>query len=262
MPCFAANISTMFTEHPVAGRFAAARAAGFRAVEYLFPYGEPVDEIKRRLDETAIRMVLLNTPLGDAASGERGLAAVPGRQRDFLAYFDHAMGYARALDVPMIHVMAGVVPEEERQAAEAVFVDNVREACDIAAADGIRILLEPLNHQDTPGYFLTLTRETRRLIVAIGRDNVRLQYDLYHRQIVEGNLALGIADNLDLIGHIQFSSVPGRHEPKYGEVNLPYLFDVCDRLGYDGWIGCEYRPMTTTSEGLGWGTPYGLGTDR
>ena len=137
--------------------------------------------------------------------------------------------------------------------------ENIRHAADIAATHGIRILLEPLNHEDTPGYFLTLTAETRRLIKAVGRDNVRLQYDLYHRQIMEGNLARGIADNLDLIAHIQFSSVPGRHEPEFGEVNLPYLFEVCDRLGYDGWIGCEYRPMTTASEGIGWGKPYGLG---
>ena len=262
MPRFAANVSTMFPEVPVDERFAAARAMGFHAVEYLFPYAEPVDEIKRRLDATGIRMILLNTPLGDAANGDRGLAALPARQAEFGQHFDQAMGYARTLDVPMIHVMAGIVPEAEREAAEPALVDNVRRAADIAANHGIRVLLEPLNHEDTPGYFLTLTAETRRLIQAIGRDNVLLQYDLYHRQIMEGNLARSIADNLDLIGHIQFSSVPGRHEPQHGEVNLPFLFDLCDRLGYDGWIGCEYRPLTTTAEGLGWGRPYGLGKNR
>ena len=259
MPRFAANVSTMFPDLPVAERFAAARAIGFRAVEYLFPYGESPEEIQRRLHETNIRMILLNTPLGDASRGERGLAAMPGRRADFLGHFEQALCYARTLDVSMIHVMAGVVAEEQRNDAEAVFSENVRHAADVAAAHGIRILLEPLNHEDTPGYFITLTRETRRLITAIDRDNVRLQYDLYHRQIMEGNLARGIADNLDVIGHIQFSSVPGRHEPQYGEVNLAYLFDVCDHLGYDGWIGCEYRPMTTAAEGLGWGRPYGLG---
>ena len=258
MPRFAANVSTMFPDLPVAERFAAARAIGFDAVEYLFPYAERPGEIRRRLHDTGIRMILLNTPLGDGSGGERGLAAVPGRQADFLRHFEQALGYARTLDVPMIHVMAGVVPEEQRGDAELVFAENVRHAADIAATHGIRILLEPLNHEDTPGYFLTLTTEARRLIQAIGRDNIALQYDLYHRQIMEGNLARGLADNIDLIAHIQFSSVPGRHEPQFGEVNMPYLFEVCDRLGYDGWIGCEYRPMTTTSEGIGWGRPYGL----
>ncbi|MDE0661553.1 MAG: TIM barrel protein [Gammaproteobacteria bacterium] len=259
MPRFAANVSTMFPDLPVAERFGAARAIGFEAVEYLFPYAESPGEIRRRLSETGVRIILLNTPLGDASAGERGLAAVPGRQADFKDHFEQALCYARTLDVPMIHVMAGVVADEHRNDAEAVFAENVRHAADAAATHGIRILLEPLNHEDTPGYFLTLTAETRRLIQAIGRDNVRMQYDLYHRQIMEGNLARGIADNLDLIAHIQFSSVPGRHEPQFGEVNLPYLFDVCDRLGYDGWIGCEYRPMTTVADGLGWGRPYGLG---
>ena len=259
MPRFAANVSTMFPDRPVADRFSAARAAGFDAVEYLFPYAENPNEIASRLRATGIRMILVNTPLGDAASGERGLAAVPGRQADFRTHFDEALAYARTLDVPMVHVMAGIVTGAQRTEAEAVFVDNVRHAADVAATHGIRILLEPLNHEDTPGYFLTLTAETRRLMERIGRDNVRLQYDLYHRQIMEGNLAHGIADNLDLIAHIQFSSVPGRHEPQFGEVNMPYLFETCDRLGYDGWIGCEYRPMTTTAEGIGWGRPYGLG---
>ncbi|MCY4057314.1 MAG: TIM barrel protein, partial [Gammaproteobacteria bacterium] len=239
----------MFPDLPVAERFAAARAIGFEAVEYLFPYGESPEEIKRCLRDTGIRMILLNTPLGDASSGERGLAAVPDRQADFKHHFEQSLGYARTLDVPMIHAMAGVVPEEQRTDAEVVFAENVRHAADVAATHGIRILLEPLNHEDTPGYFLTLTAETRRLIQAIGRDNVRLQYDLYHRQIMEGNLARGLADNIDLIAHIQFSSVPGRHEPQFGEVNMPYLFEVCDRLGYDGWIGCEYRPKTTVVDG-------------
>ena len=259
MPRFAANVSTMFPDLPVAERFAAAKAMGFQAVEYLFPYGESPGNIRQRLCETGIRMVLLNTPLGDAGGGERGLAAVPGRQADFRHHFEQSLRYARTLDVPMIHVMAGVVAEEQRIDAEAVFAENVRHAADIAAPHGIRILLEPLNHEDTPGYYLTLTAETRRMIQSIGRDNVRMQYDLYHRQIMEGNLARGITENLDLIAHIQFSSVPGRHEPQFGEVNMPYLFDACDRLGYDGWIGCEYRPMTTAAEGLSWGRPYGLG---
>ena len=259
LPRFAANINTMFPDVPVAKRALAARDLGFDAVEFLFPYADPATEIRRWLDDTGMRMVLLNTPLGDGAKGERGLAAIPGRQADFRDQFEQALDYALVLDVSMIHVMAGVVADHDRDEARSVFVDNVRFAADRAAEHDIRILLEPLNSEDTPGYLLTYTDETRRCIEAVGRDNVRLQYDFYHRQIMEGNLARHLADNLDIIGHIQFSSVPGRHEPQYGEVHLPYLFQRCDALGYDGWIGCEYRPKTTAAEGLGWGKPYGLG---
>ena len=252
----------MFPELPVAQRFGAARAVGFEAVEYLFPYADPVANVRRWLDESGVEMILLNTPLGNAANGERGLAALPGRQADFRQHFDRALDYASALDVGMIHVMAGVVPEAQRTEAAAVFVDNVQQAAERAAERDICILLEPLNTRDTPGYFLAYTDETRDFIRAIGCGNVRMQFDIYHRQIMEGDLARRLAQHLDCIGHIQFSSVPGRHEPQYGEVNLPHLFEVCDRLGYAGWIGCEYRPKTTTCEGLGWGRPYGLGTPQ
>ena len=252
----------MFPEVAVAARFAAARRAGFTAVEFLFPYAEHAGEIRRWLDDAGIDMILLNTPLGDAAAGERGLAALPGRQEEFRQDFERALDYARQLDVSMIHVMAGVVGDEERTDALAVFAHNVGYAADRAAPHGIRILLEPLNDEDTPGYLLTHAAQARRCIEAAGRANIRLQFDFYHRQIMEGNLGRGLADHLDIIGHIQFSSVPGRHEPQHGEVHLPFLFDLCDRLGYGGWIGCEYRPKTTTLEGLSWGAPYGLGPGR
>ena len=250
----------MFPDLRVAERMRAARDLGFVAVEFLSPYPDPATEIRRWLDDAGLEMILLNTPPGDVAAGERGLAGVPGRQADFRDLFGHALDYALSLDVPMIHVLAGVVADRDRKEALSVFTENVRFAADRAAERGIRILLEPLNSEDTPGYLLTLTDETRRCIEAVGRDNVRLQFDFYHRQVMEGNLARRLAENLDIIGHIQFSSVPGRHEPQHGEVNLPYLFQLCDALGYDGWIGCEYRPKTTVLEGLTWGERYGLGT--
>lgn len=259
MPRFAANISMMFPDLPAAERMRAARDLGFTAVEFLSPYADPAVEVKRWLDDAGLTMILLNTPPGDAAGGERGLAGVPGREADFRDHFEQALDYAVALDVPMVHVLAGVVAKHDRDDALSVLVGNVRFAADRAAQRGIRILLEPLNSEDMPGYLLTRTDETRRCIEAIDRENVRLQFDFYHRQVMEGNLARRLAGNLDIIGHIQFSSVPGRHEPQYGEVNLPYLFGLCDALGYDGWIGCEYRPKTTVVEGLTWGEPYGLG---
>lgn len=259
MPKFAANVSMMFPDVPVEARFQAARDLGFTAVEYLFPYAQSPAEVKAGVREAGVAMILLNTPLGDVANGERGLAAVPGREADFRRDFDRAMNYAVDVGVPMIHVMAGVVDAADRDAAAAVLVRNVRGAADVAASHGIDVLLEPLNSEDTPGYFLTGTEETRQLIDAIERDNVRLQFDFYHRQIMEGNLQRRLVENLDVIGHIQFSSVPGRHEPQHGEVNMAYLFAACDRLGYDGWVGCEYRPKTTVREGLTWAAAYGLG---
>ena len=249
----------MFAATPVAERCQAARDLGFEAVEYLFPYAERPAAVRSALDNAGVDLVLLNTPLGDAANGERGLAALPGREADFRRHFDLALEYAVPLGAPMVHVMAGVVAPADRDAARQVLVENVRAAADVAAQHGIDVLLEPLNSRDTPGYYLTGTAQTRQIVEATGRANVRLQFDFYHRQIMEGDLERRLAENLDVIGHVQFSSVPGRHEPHHGEVNMAFLFDALDRLGYEGWVGCEYRPKTTVREGMVWAAPYGLG---
>ncbi len=260
MPRFAANVSMMFAELPVAERFAAARKAGFQAVEYLAPYADPIAEVRRWIDDAGVEMILLNTLPGDAEAGERGLAALPGREADFREHFEQALAYATGLGAGMIHVMAGVVPDGiEREDSEATFVANLRRAAPEAARHDIALLLEPLNTVDMPGYLHTRCDQTRRIIEAAAQPNVRLQYDFYHRQVMEGNLAPNLRQHFDLVGHIQFSSLPGRHEPQHGEVNMPFLFDVVDSLGYDGWIGCEYSPKAGTLEGLSWGRPWGLG---
>ncbi len=260
MPRFAANVSTMFTELEVPKRFQAARDAGFEAVEYLHPYDYSIAELEQWLADAGLDMILLNTSRGDAARGERGFAALPGREADFHEHFNVALEYASGLGVGMMHLMAGVVPAgADRRNCEEVFVANLQSVADLARAQGVTILLEPLNTQDVPGYLHTRTEDTRRIIEAVGSDNVLMQFDFYHRQIMEGNLAARLRDNLEIVGHIQFSSVPGRHEPQHGEVNMPFLFDVVDALGYAGWIGCEYGPKTTTMEGLSWGAAYNLG---
>ena len=260
MPRFAANLSTMFPELPLAERFRAARETGFRAVEVLRPYDHPVAEVKGWLDAAGLELILINTLPGDPDAGERGLAALPGREADFRAIFDQALEYATGLGAGMIHVLAGVVPDGvPAETCEAIFIENLREAAPRAGAAGVRLMLEPLNLRDAPGYLHTNTRHTRRLIEQAGIANLFLQYDLYHMQIMEGDLAEGIRRNRDLIGHIQFSSVPGRNEPQFGEVNAAFMFDAIDAVGYDGWVGAEYTPKGETLEGLSWGRPYGLG---
>ena len=260
MPRFAANLSTMLTEVPFAARFAAARALGFRAVEYLFPYDVSPRVFRELLDAAGLELVLINTAPGDRAAGEFGLAALPGREAEFRSQFEQALDYADALGAAMIHVMAGVVPPGVgRERCVSVFVDNLRTAASLARQRGVRLLLEPLNRRDVPRYLHASVAETRAIIEQIGHANVQLQFDCYHLQITQGDLGASLRENLDVIGHVQFSSVPGRHEPQFGEVNMPWLFDLLDALGYRGWIGCEYTPKTTTAAGLDWGAAYGLG---
>lgn len=260
MPKFAANLSMMYPEFDVPDRFEQAHRAGFSAVEFLQPYAYDTNQMGDWLAASDLRLILINTPMGDVRAGERGLAGLPGREADFDRAMHQALDFATALSVPMIHLMAGVVPagESQRRARET-FIDNVIRTADIASESGIRLLLEPLNPVDLPGYLYSRADEVAALINEIDRPNVQLQYDFYHLQLSQGNLAAGLREYLPLIGHIQFSSVPGRFEPQYGEVNLPFLFNVLDEIGYAGWVGCEYRPKTTTAEGLAWAKPYGLG---
>jgi hydroxypyruvate isomerase len=260
MPRFAANLTTMFPEWPLIERFKAAADVGFTAVELLQPYPVPVADIAEQLKLQNLQLILINTPMGDVANGERGLAALPGREEDFRQAFAQSLEYAIRLKVPMIHVMAGVVPDGVSNSDCCdTFVRNLKQAAVDAASNDIQLLLEPLNTLDVPGYLYTSTAEARNIIERVGQPNVRLQYDFYHLQIMQGNLAAGVSNNLDIIGHIQFSSVPGRHEPQFGEVNLGFLFDFLDEVNYAGWVGCEYRPKESTLEGLSWASQYGLG---
>lgn len=253
MPRFAANLSTLFTELPFLDRFAAAAAAGFRGVEYLFPYEFPKEAIAERLAAHGLTQVLFNLPPGDWHAGERGIAALAGRQEEFRESVDLALDYARATGCRTLHVMAGVVTDEAgRAAAWDRYLESLRHACGRAAADGITLVVEPLNTRDVPGYLLTRQAEARQAIEAVGAANLGLQFDLYHCQITEGDLSVHLRDYADVIRHIQIAGVPDRHEPDTGEVNFPYLFDAIDRQGYAGWVGCEYRPRGETTAGLGW----------
>ncbi len=253
MPKFAANLSMMFTEAPFLDRFERAAAAGFRAVEYLFPYEHEPATLAGRLDGHGLQQVLFNLPPGDWAAGDRGLAALPGREAEFARSVERALGYAEALRCPQVHAMAGVPPAGvTRGEGDAVYLANLRAAAERLARHGVRLLIEPINRRDMPGYFLATVEEARAVIERVGHPNLFLQMDLYHAQIMGGDLATRIAANLPLIRHFQIAGVPERHEPDGGEVNYAYLFDLIDRLGYDGWIGCEYRPKGNTLDGLGW----------
>jgi hydroxypyruvate isomerase len=259
MPRFAANISTMFTERPFAERIQAAADAGFKAVECQFPYEVEPGELEARLDRAGLDMVLLNTPAGDFAAGERGLAGLPGRETEFRAGLDRALEYASRLGCPQIHVMAGVRPEGvAKERCVEVYEANLRIAADACGGAGKLALIEPINSRDIPGYLLNTPAEGAALIAKIGADGLRLQFDFYHAQIMAGDLAKSFERHLPIIAHVQIAGVPERHEPDVGEINHPYLFDLMDRLGYAGWVGCEYFPAARTEDGLGWALRYGI----
>jgi hydroxypyruvate isomerase len=253
MPRFAANLSMMFNEVPFAERFGAAARAGFKGVEYLFPYELPAPEVARLLRANALENALFNLPPGDWAAGERGLASLPGREADFRASVEVAVEYALALGTPTLHAMCGLLPAgADRAAHRAVYVENLRHAARALARHGRTLVIEPINTRDMPGYFLNTQAEAHAVREAVGESNLKVQMDLYHAQIVEGDLAVKLRRHIADIGHVQIASVPDRHEPDEGEVNYPYLLRLLDELGYRGWVGCEYRPRARTEDGLGW----------
>lgn len=259
MPRFAANLSMMFNEVPFLDRFAAAAAAGFKAVEFLFPYDHPAAEIRRRLDDAGLVQALFNAPPGDWAGGERGLASLPGRQHEFRDGIARALDYATALDCPLVHVMAGIPPAAVAPAtAAAVYAVNLAWAVEQAAAAGKRLVIEPINHRDMPGYHLNTTTQAAAIIAAIGAERLGLQFDIYHCQISEGDVSKRLEALMPIVGHIQIADVPARNEPGTGELAWAHLFRHIDTLGYDGWIGCEYRPAGETVAGLGWRTAFGV----
>jgi hydroxypyruvate isomerase len=249
----AANLSMLFTELPFLDRFAAARAAGFSAVEYLFPYEFPREELAQRLRAHRLKQVLFNLPAGDWAAGERGIACHPGRVDEFRGGVQRAITYANALDCGQVNCLAGKLPRGvEGEEAHATLVDNLRYAARALRAAGIRLLVEPVNIHDIPGFFVSRTEQAIALIEEVASDNLLLQYDAYHAQRMEGEIAATLQRHLARIGHVQIADNPGRHEPGTGEIHYPFLFRHLEALGYSGYVGCEYKPRGTTTEGLGW----------
>jgi hydroxypyruvate isomerase len=249
MPNFAANLSWMFQEWSFLDRFAAAADAGFRAVEYLFPYDHAPGEIAKRLADNKQRVVLFNLPPGDLAGGERGLAALADRRDDFRASIEAGLRYALATGAPRLHLMAG---NASGAAAMATYKDALRFACDTAGRHGLDILIEPLNRRDAPNYLLNDFGLAERLIAELKLPNLKLQFDIYHRQIIHGDVVRGLETLLPITGHIQVASVPGRHEPTTGELDDLRVFETLERLDYQGFVGCEYTPAAGTLAGLGW----------
>ena len=260
MPKFAANLSMMYTEHNFLDRFEAAADDGFTAVEFLFPYEHSPAELAMRLADNGLQQVLFNAPPGDWLAGERGMACLGERREEFRrGILEQALPYALALKCPRVHVMAGLMPLGlDRPALRGAYLDNLAWAAREAASVGIDLLIEPINKRDIPGYLLNRQDDAHEIAGEIGAPNLKVQMDLYHCQIVEGDLACKLRKYLPTgrVGHLQIAGVPDRHEPDLGELNYPYLFGVIDELGYEGHIGCEYRPRARTSAGLGWLRPY------
>jgi hydroxypyruvate isomerase len=247
----------MYNEHAFLDRFQAAASDGFQGVEFLFPYDFAAADIRARLQDNGLTQALFNAPPGDWAAGERGIASLPGREDEFLRGLDQALAYAAQLGNRSLHVMAGLIrPEQDRAAHRAVYVRNLARAASAAASAGITVVIEPINTRDIPGFFLNRQDEAQAICAEVGAANLKVQFDCYHCQIVEGDIAVKLERDMAGIGHIQIAGVPDRHEPNLGELNYPYLFDRIDALGYAGWVGCEYRPKAGTRAGLGWAQAY------
>jgi hydroxypyruvate isomerase len=254
MPRFSANLSMLFTEYDFLDRFDAAARAGFTGVEYVGPYDHPPETVAARLKKNGLSQVLFNLPAGNWAGGERGIAVLPDRIDEFRRGVDTAIAYARALACPQVNCLAGIAPAGVDPAVlENVFVENLKYAAPRFEAAGIKLLIEAINTKvDIPGFFLANSAQALAIIDRVGSDNLFFQYDIYHMQVMEGDLARTIENNLGRIAHIQLADNPGRHEPGTGEINFPYLYEHLDRIGYAGWIGAEYKPKAGTEAGLGW----------
>ncbi|OWY04459.1 2-oxo-tetronate isomerase [Thioclava sp. IC9] len=251
MPRFAANLTMMFTEHEFPDRFAAAKKAGFDAVEYLFPYDHPPEAIAERLRAHGLTQALFNLPPGNWEAGDRGLAALPDRAEEFRASIDTALRYAEATGVGRVHVMSGLASRQDVTALTA-YRDSLRRVCDAAGAQGLDVVIEPINPRDMPGYFLDDFSFAADLIAELGLPNLKLQFDIYHRQILHGDVLMGLREMAPIIGHVQIAAVPERHEPGTGELDDARILRELDALGYEGFVGCEYRPAGRTEDGLDW----------
>ena len=259
MPKFAANLSFIFQEVGFLDRFAAAADCGFQAVEYLSPYEHPPGAIAGQLSRHGLEQALFNMAAGNWEAGERGITALPGRQGEFRDAVENALVYAQATKCRLLHAMAGLWPAgRARVEAEAVYVENLHYAAERLAGHGITVVIEPINTRDIPGYFLNTTTQAMAIIERVGHPNLKLQLDLYHVQIMEGDLAQRIRALAGHYPHVQIAGNPGRHEPDVGEINYPFLFDLLDEIGYSGWIGCEYRPRGETRTGLSWARRYSI----
>lgn len=257
MPQFAANISLMYTEVPFLDRFAAAAADGFRGVEFLFPYEFAAQDVAEHLREHGLTQALFNLPPGDWTANERGMACQPGRVEEFRQCVLVAQAYARVIGCRSLHALAGKVPQGvSAEDARETYVSNLRWAAQTLAADGITLLIEPINGRDMPGYFLQRQQQAHDVVAQVGEPNLKVQMDFYHCQIMEGDLIRNLERHVASVGHVQIAGVPDRHEPDWGEIAYPQIFDRLDALGYAGCVGCEYRPRMGTSAGLGWTRPY------
>ena len=257
MPKLAANLTMMFNEVEFLDRFDAAARSGFRAVEFALPYDFEKDAIAERLEINGLTVALHNLPAGDWAAGERGIATDPGRVGEFQEGVGLAVEYAKVLGCEKINCLSGIPPQgADADELRETLVANLRFAASKLGEAGIRLLVEPINTRDIPGFYLNYSDQALSIIEEVGSDNLWLQYDVYHMQIMEGDLIPTMEANLGSIGHIQIADTPGRHEPGTGEINYPNVFSAIDEMGYDGWIGCEYIPLATTEEGLGWADAY------